>query len=32
MGAVGYLFALQTHPQLSAIAFARQIVADQWLI
>ena len=31
MGAVGYLFALQSHPNLSAIAFAREVVARQWL-
>ena len=30
--AVGYLFALQTQPHLSAVAFARQIAAQQWLI
>jgi hypothetical protein len=32
MGAVGYLFALQTQPRLSAIAFAHKVVAHQWLI
>jgi hypothetical protein len=32
MGAVGYLFALQTQPHLSAIAFATKVVAHQWLI
>jgi hypothetical protein len=32
MGAVGYLFELQSHPQMSAIAFARQIATHQWLI
>jgi hypothetical protein len=32
MGAVGYLFALQAHPHLSPISFARQVVAHQWLI
>jgi hypothetical protein len=31
MGAVGYLFALQSHPHLSALAFARQVVSHQWL-
>jgi hypothetical protein len=31
MGAVGYLFALQSHPHLSAISFARAVVAHQWL-
>jgi hypothetical protein len=32
MGAVGYLFALQSHPHLSAISFARAVIAHQWLI
>jgi hypothetical protein len=31
MGAVGYLFALQSHPHMSAIAFARAVVAHQWV-
>jgi mannose/fructose/N-acetylgalactosamine-specific phosphotransferase system component IID len=31
MAGVIYLFALQAHPHLSAISFARQIVAHQWL-
>jgi hypothetical protein len=31
MGAVGYLFALQSHPHLSATSFARAVVAHQWL-
>jgi hypothetical protein len=31
MTGVIYLFALQAHPHLSAISFARQIVAHQWL-
>jgi hypothetical protein len=31
MGAVGYLFALQAQPHLSAIAFAHKVVAHQWL-
>ena len=31
MGAVGYLFALQSHPHLSAISFAKAVVAHQWL-
>ena len=30
--AVGYVFALQTQPHLSAVSFARQIVSHQWLI
>jgi hypothetical protein len=31
MGALGYLFVLQTHPNMSAISFARAVVAHQWL-
>jgi hypothetical protein len=31
MGAVGYLFELQSHPQMSVISFARQVAAHQWL-
>jgi hypothetical protein len=30
MTAVGYLFALQSHPHLSAISFAREVVAHRW--
>jgi hypothetical protein len=30
-GALGYLFALQSHPNMSAIAFAKAIVGHQWL-
>jgi hypothetical protein len=32
MGALGYLFEIQSHPQMSVISFARKIVAHQWLI
>ena len=32
MGAVGYLFEIQSHPHLSVISFARQVVAHQWFI
>jgi hypothetical protein len=32
MGAVGYLFEIQSHPHMSAIAFARQVVTYQWII
>jgi hypothetical protein len=32
MGAVGYLFEVQSHPQLSVISFARQLAAHQWFI
>jgi hypothetical protein len=31
MAGVVYLFALQAHPQLSAIAFTHKVVAHQWL-
>jgi hypothetical protein len=31
MGAVGYLFELQSHPHMSVISFARQVAAHQWL-
>jgi hypothetical protein len=31
MSAVGYLFELQSHPHMSVISFARQVVAHQWL-
>jgi hypothetical protein len=31
LGALGYLFALQAQPNLSAIAFASAVVAHQWL-
>jgi hypothetical protein len=30
-GALGYLFVLQLHPNMSAIAFAKAVVAHQWL-
>jgi hypothetical protein len=32
MGAVGYLFEIQSHPQMSVISFARQVVTHQWFI
>ena len=31
LGGLGYLFALQSHPTISAIAFARAVVAHQGL-
>jgi hypothetical protein len=31
LGSLGYLFALQSHPNMSAIAFAKAVVAHQWL-
>jgi len=30
--AVGYVFALQTQPHLSAVSFAKAVVSHQWLI
>jgi hypothetical protein len=30
MAAVGYFFALQSHPHLSAIAFTREVIAHRW--
>ena len=32
MGAVGYLFEIQSHPHMSVISFARRVVTYQWLI
>ena len=31
LGALGYLFALQAHPNISAIAFAKAVVVHQGL-
>jgi hypothetical protein len=31
LGALGYLFALQSHPNMSAITFAKAVVANQLL-
>jgi hypothetical protein len=31
LGALGYIFALQSRPNISAIAFAKPVVAHQWL-
>ena len=31
MGAVGYLFEIQSHPHLTVISFARQLATHQWL-
>jgi hypothetical protein len=30
MGAVGFLFELQSHPHLTVVSFARQVVTHQW--
>jgi hypothetical protein len=30
IGAVGYLFELQSHPHLSVISFARAVATHQW--
>ena len=32
MGAVGFLFELQSHPHASVASFARAVAAHQWLI
>jgi hypothetical protein len=32
MGAVGFLFEIQSHPHLTVVALARQVIAHQWLI
>jgi hypothetical protein len=31
MGALGYLFEIQSHPQMSVLSFARSVVTHQWL-
>jgi len=31
MSAVGYLFELQSHPQMSVISFAKAVITHQWL-
>jgi hypothetical protein len=30
MGALGFLFEIQSHPQMSVISFARQLATHQW--
>ena len=30
MGAVGYLFELQSHPHMSVVSFAERIATHQW--
>jgi hypothetical protein len=32
MGSVGYLFAIQSHPHMSVLSFARAVMTHQWLI
>jgi hypothetical protein len=32
MGALGYLFEIQSHPHMSVISFARQLATHQWFI
>jgi hypothetical protein len=32
IGAVGYLFEIQSHPHMSVISFARQLSEHQWFI
>lgn len=31
MGSVVYLFALQSHPAMTAVSFAKAVAAHQWL-
>jgi hypothetical protein len=31
MSAVGYMFALQANPHMSAIAFVQKVVTHQWV-
>jgi hypothetical protein len=31
MGAVGYLFEIQSHPHMSVISFAKAVPTHQWL-
>ena len=31
MGAVGYLFEIQSHPHLSVVAFAKAVAAHPWV-
>ena len=31
LGALAYTFALQSHPNMSVIAFVKAVVAHQWL-
>jgi hypothetical protein len=31
MGALGYLFEIQSHPHMSLISFARAVAVHQWL-
>ena len=31
MGAVGFLFEIQSHPHMSVVAFARAVATHQWL-
>ena len=31
MGAVGYLFEIQSHPHLTVVSFARAVATHQWI-
>jgi hypothetical protein len=31
VGAVGYLFEIQSHPHMSVVAFAKAVAAHQWV-
>ena len=32
MGAVGYLFEIQSHPHMSVLSFTRRVATHQWFI
>ena len=32
MGALGFLFEMQSHPHMAVISFARQLAVHQWLV
>ena len=32
MGAVGFLFEVQSHPHMSVVSFARTVATHHWLI
>jgi hypothetical protein len=32
MGAIGFLFEIQSHPHMSVMSFGKAVVAHQWLI
>jgi hypothetical protein len=32
MGALGFLFEIQSHPHMSVVSFAKAVAAHQWFI